>query len=71
MPTRLAAGIDRGTVAALGLVAVPVVVASLFVAEPVVRYGAWLVAFSLWMAWFVIAGVEWLDARDRDADRLD
>ena len=27
---------------------------------PLVRYGAWLVVFTLWMAWFVYYGVRWL-----------
>jgi hypothetical protein len=72
MSTRAPFGLDRRTLAALGIVAIPVVAASLFVSDPVVRYGAWLVAFSLWMGWFVLAGVEWIDARDAERpDRFD
>ena len=31
---------------------------------PAVRYAAWLVAFAVWMAWFVLAGIEWLHNAD-------
>ncbi|WP_247006365.1 hypothetical protein [Halorientalis litorea] len=38
--------------------------AYLVVPHPVVQYGAWLVVFAVWMAWFVLAGVEWLSNPD-------
>jgi hypothetical protein len=52
----------------LGLAAAAVVVAGLLFLPPAVaplgrsaasmaRYGVWLVAFTLWMAWFVLVGV--------------
>lgn len=28
--------------------------------DPVVQYGVWLSVFTVWMAWFVSYGVEWL-----------
>ncbi|MFC7080618.1 hypothetical protein [Halorussus caseinilyticus] len=31
-----------------------------FVANPLVRYAAWLVAFAVWMAWFVSVAREWI-----------
>jgi hypothetical protein len=52
----------------LGLAGLAFVVAALVVVPPAVaplgasatrmaRYGVWLVAFTLWMAWFVLVGV--------------
>jgi hypothetical protein len=52
----------------LGLAAAALVFAALVVVPPAVaplgpsaslmaRYGVWLVAFTLWMAWFVLVGV--------------
>jgi hypothetical protein len=32
--------------------------------DPVVRYGAWLLVFSIWMAWFVYAAREWVAQAD-------
>lgn len=31
---------------------------------PSAYYGAWLVAFSVYMAWFVLAAVEWVRQAD-------
>lgn len=28
------------------------------------RYGAWLVVFAIWMAWFVATAVQWIDRAD-------
>jgi hypothetical protein len=28
--------------------------------DPRVQYGVWLAIFTIWMAWFVSYGVEWL-----------
>lgn len=35
-------------------------VAYLLVPDPIVQYGAWLVVFCIWMAWFVFFGTKWL-----------
>ncbi len=32
--------------------------------DPVVQYGAWLLVFSIWMAWFVYAAREWVAQAD-------
>ncbi|MEF8841580.1 MAG: hypothetical protein V5A62_08130 [Haloarculaceae archaeon] len=49
-------------------VAAVLVVAAFAVAEllaaPTARYGAYLVAFAVWMAWFVLTCVEWLRRAD-------
>lgn len=49
-------------------VAVAVVLGAFLVAElladPTARYGAYLVAFSVWMGWFVLTAVEWLRRAD-------
>jgi hypothetical protein len=34
------------------------------IAAPTARYGAYLVAFAVWMAWFVLTAVEWLRRAD-------
>jgi len=48
--------------------AVALVVAAFAVAEllaaPTARYGAYLIAFAVWMAWFVLTCVEWLRRAD-------
>lgn len=36
----------------------------LLVAEPVLQYATGLLAFALWMAWFVLAAVRWLSTPD-------
>ncbi len=33
---------------------------SRFLADPLIEYTAWLVVFTIWMAWFVYYGVRWL-----------
>jgi hypothetical protein len=49
-------------------VAVALVVVAFAVAEtladPTARYGAYLVAFAVWMGWFVLTAVEWLRRAD-------
>lgn len=32
--------------------------------DPIVQYGAWLLVFSIWMAWFVYAAREWVRGAD-------
>ena len=49
----------RRHLAALALVAAAVGVASTL-GSSVAYYGAALVAFSVWMAWFVLTVIEWL-----------
>ena len=34
------------------------------VPHPLVKYGAWLLVFSVWMAWFVAAAREWISKAD-------
>ena len=48
------------------LVAVVAILATayLLVPHPLVKYGAWLVVFSVWMAWFVAAAREWIANAD-------
>jgi hypothetical protein len=53
----------RRHVAAAALVVAAFAVAGLF-AAPTARYGAYLVAFAVWMAWFVLTAVEWLRRAD-------
>lgn len=49
-----------GLTAALGILG-----ASYFAStDPVVRYAAWLLVFSIWMAWFVYAAREWVAQAD-------
>lgn len=36
----------------------------LVVPHPIAQYGAWLVVFTVWMVWFVLAGIEWLSNAD-------
>lgn len=55
---------DRRNLAALGIVAVALVVVSVLAPSPGIRYGAWLAIFTVWMIWFVLAVVGWL----RNAD---
>ena len=54
----------RRTLAALATVTVLLGVVYLLVPHPVAQYGAWLVVFTVWMAWFVLAGVGWLSRAD-------
>ena len=32
--------------------------------DPLARYGAWLVVFTVWMVWFVFAAAEWVSNAD-------
>ena len=57
-------GPNRRNLAALAVVGTVLVGAYTFVSHPVVRYGAWLVVFTIWMLWFVLAGVQWLSMAD-------
>lgn len=50
--------------AALAVVAALVGGAYLVASSPLVRYGAWLVAFAVWMAWFVVVAREWISRAD-------
>lgn len=48
----------RYNVAAAISAAVLLVVAYVLLPYPYVQYGAWLVIFTIWMAWFVYVGVD-------------
>lgn len=50
--------------AALGVVAAVLGVAYFVASDPLVRYAAWLVAFAIWMAWFVVVAREWISRAD-------
>ena len=52
--------LDRWDAAAAASVAALLVVAYVLVPDPTVQYGAWLVVFCIWMAWFVFFGAKWL-----------
>lgn len=51
-------------VAALGAVVLLLAIGYVFVPHPLVRYGVWLLAFSIWMAWFVATAREWISNAD-------
>ena len=51
---------NRWNVAAGGLVVVLLFVAYVLVPRPLVQYSAWLVIFTVWMAWFIYAGVDYM-----------
>ncbi|MFB6309469.1 MAG: hypothetical protein ABEH35_09075 [Haloarculaceae archaeon] len=51
---------DRWDAAAVTSAAAVLAVAYLVVDEPIVQYGAWLVVFCIWMAWFMFFGSKWL-----------
>lgn len=51
---------DRHTLLSAVLVGGLLAGLSLGRVRPVLAYGAWLVAFSVWMLWFVVTAVEWL-----------
>jgi hypothetical protein len=53
-------GPNRRNLVALAAAVAVLVSAYVFVSHPVVEYGAWLVVFTIWMLWFVLAAVEWL-----------
>jgi hypothetical protein len=57
-------GFNRRNVGALVAVTLALVAGYLVFPGQVSAYGAWLVVFAIWMAWFVLAGIEWL----RNAD---
>ncbi|UPV73598.1 hypothetical protein M0R89_13750 [Halorussus limi] len=50
--------------AALAAVTALIGVAYVLASSPLVRYGAWLVAFAVWMAWFVAVAREWISRAD-------
>ncbi|USZ68807.1 hypothetical protein NGM10_03500 [Halorussus salilacus] len=50
--------------AAVVAVAATLATAYLLFPHPLVRYGAWLVAFAVWMAWFVAAARDWIADAD-------
>ncbi|MBX0322310.1 hypothetical protein EGH21_04590 [Halomicroarcula sp. F13] len=50
----------RWDAAAAGSVAALLVVAYVVVPDATVQYGAWLLVFCIWMAWFVAFGARWL-----------
>ena len=54
----------RRTLTALAAAALVLAVGYLVVGSPEARYGAWLVVFALWMAWFVSTAVEWISNAD-------
>ncbi|WP_135851362.1 hypothetical protein [Halorussus salinus] len=50
--------------AALAVVAALLGIAHFSSPSPLVRYGAWLAAFAVWMAWFVVVAREWISRAD-------
>lgn len=60
---RGALGDRRRNVAAVVLVVVPVALA-LVAGSRVALYGAGLTVFVVWMAWFVLTAVDWLERAD-------
>lgn len=57
-------GPNRRNVVALAVVCVLLAITYVFVPDPLVRYGVWLVVFTVWMVWFVLAAVEWISKAD-------
>ena len=51
---------NRRNVATAGVVVGLLVVAYVIVPHRLVQYGAWLVIFTIWMVWFVYAGVDYV-----------
>ncbi|WP_255195184.1 hypothetical protein [Halorarius litoreus] len=51
--------------AAAGVVLLCLFVAYVLVPTPLVQYTAWLVVFSVWMAWFVLASGAFISVFDR------
>lgn len=41
-----------------------IVAVAVLAADPLVRYAAWLIAFAVWMAWFVTVAREWISRAD-------
>ena len=52
------------TLAALAVVTTFLGVAYAVARSPAVRYAAWLVAFAVWMAWFVTVARDWISRAD-------
>jgi hypothetical protein len=52
------------TLGTLALVGALLGTAALPSVSSVVRYGAWLTAFAVWMAWFVVVARKWLSRAD-------
>ncbi len=52
--------VDRLDVLAVAVAASVLLLAYGLVSEAIVRYGAWLVVFSIWMGWFVYFGTKWI-----------
>jgi hypothetical protein len=57
-------GPNRRNFVALAVVGVILAGTYVFVSDPLIRYGAWLVVFTIWMAWFVLSAVEWISNAD-------
>lgn len=57
-------GPTHRNLAALAAVGALVGLAQFAASDPLVRYGAWLVAFAVWMAWFAAAAREWISKAD-------
>lgn len=53
----------RRNLTALGIVALAFGVATL-AASAGARYGALLVSFTVWMAWFVLTAIDWIRRAD-------
>jgi hypothetical protein len=47
-------------------VALLLVVAYVVSPDPILQYGVWLAIFTIWMAWFVAVGVDWLSREPTD-----
>lgn len=58
--TRAALGDRLRNRLALAVVSLAAFVAFVLVPDPRLQYAAALVAFTVWMAWFVAAAVDWL-----------
>jgi len=56
--------LDERALVTLGAILGFIVAAHVLVADPVLRYAAYLLGFSLWMAWFVLAAVRWYSLAD-------
>lgn len=55
---------NRRNVATGAVVAGLLVVAYVVYPHRILQYGVWLVIFTLWMAWFVSAGVDYVYGTD-------
>lgn len=51
---------NRWNAAAGGVVVVLLFVAYVLVPRPLVQYSVWLVIFTVWMAWFIYVGVDYV-----------